>query len=818
MNRQFRSANPRRLQLLRAQQPPGDNGIAYVEIDAADQRTLRVVCAHPVAGIGRAHVRIEGGVRIRGIALAAEPVLSGNEIRLTVDRAGDFSWYTLALVNPADPDAPAPGFDLCLSTIEINFKAGCPSEFDCADTRACDPPAPPEPLLDYLAKDYESFRRLMLDRLSQSMADFTERNPADFTVALVETLAYAADHLSYAQDAVATEAYLDTARRRTSLRRHARLLDYPLHDGCNARVFVAFEVNALGEGHVVPAGTPMLTSAPETALTAPVRRRDALDRLPMPGVEVFETLHHLTLHAAHSRIALHDFADPDYCLPRGQTQAALVNDPPLALARGDLLVFEEAIGPLTGRAADADPAHRHAVRLTETRAGRDDLTGTDLLLVAWHPDDALPFPLCVSREFDQGGALVKQPVSVALGNVVLADHGLRRDWVPLVPDTATARDAPASRPYRPRLPDTGLAYAEPYRHDQAVSVPLPAGVALAQDPRRALPCGMRLAADDASQPGDAPAPAGATWSPQRSLLSSARDAREFVVETENDGSAWLRFGDNRYGAAPVPGERLLAQYRLGGGPGGNVGANAIGALVTDDPDLMLGVSRVRNPLPARGGAAPEPADAIRLNAPEAFRVQERAVTADDYARLAERHPQVQRAAARLRWTGSWHTVFLTVDRRGGLDVDASFRTAMRAFMERFRLAGQDIEFSDPVHVPLDILLRVCAAPGHFAADVKAALREAFTAGQDRTGRPGFFHPDRYTFGTPLALSALMSAAMAVPGVASAQAERFQRWGREPAGELDTGRLLAAPLEVLRADGDPNFPENGRIDFIVEGGS
>lgn len=120
MNRQFRSANPRRLQLLRTQQPPGDNGIAFVEIDAADQRTLRVVCVHPVSGIGRAHVRIEGGTRIRGIALAADPVLSGNEIRLSVDKAGDFSWYTLALVNPADPDAPAPGFDLCLSTIEIN--------------------------------------------------------------------------------------------------------------------------------------------------------------------------------------------------------------------------------------------------------------------------------------------------------------------------------------------------------------------------------------------------------------------------------------------------------------------------------------------------------------------------------------------------------------------------------------------------------------------------------------------------------------------------------------------------------------------------
>ena len=53
-------------------------------------------------------------------------------------------------------------------------------------------------------------------------------------VTLVELLAYVADELSYRQDAVATEAYLDTARSRVSLRRHARLVDYRMHDGCNA--------------------------------------------------------------------------------------------------------------------------------------------------------------------------------------------------------------------------------------------------------------------------------------------------------------------------------------------------------------------------------------------------------------------------------------------------------------------------------------------------------------------------------------------------------------------------------------------------------
>ena len=430
MNRQFRSDNPRRLQLLRDQNPVGKNGIDFVEITTLDQRSLRIVCVHPVSGIGRANVRFDGGVRVTGIKLADEPVINGREIRIKVDQAGDFSWYTLSLIDPADSEAPAPGFDICLSTIRINFKAGCPSEFDCADLHDCPPATPPEPRLDYLAKDYDSFRRLMLDRMSQLVPGFAERSPADFTVALVETLAYVGDHLSYTQDAAATEAYLGTARRRTSLRRHARLLDYPLHDGCNARVFVTAAVDAAAEAKIIPAGTALLAAA---GAGAPVRRNDLLDQLPLPGIEVFETLHDQVLHAAHSRIAIHDFADPAYCLPRGSTVAALVNTPTLALAAGDVLILEEVLSPTTGKPADLDASHRHAVRLTAVSPGHDDLTNTDLLLITWHDEDALPFPLCVSHEFEIGGALVKQAIAVARGNVVLADHGLTRPWQAMEP-------------------------------------------------------------------------------------------------------------------------------------------------------------------------------------------------------------------------------------------------------------------------------------------------------------------------------------------------------------------------------------------------
>ena len=79
----------------------------------------------------------------------------------------------------------------------------------------------------------------MLDRLSSSIPGWTERSPADLQVTLVDLLAYVGDRLSYEQDAVATEAYLGTARRRVSVRRHARLLGYRMHEGCAARAFVA---------------------------------------------------------------------------------------------------------------------------------------------------------------------------------------------------------------------------------------------------------------------------------------------------------------------------------------------------------------------------------------------------------------------------------------------------------------------------------------------------------------------------------------------------------------------------------------------------
>ena len=99
------------------------------------------------------------------------------------------------------------------------------------DDDACPPEDRAEPEINYLAKDYASFQQLILDRLALIMPGWTERHAPDLWLALIEILAYVGDYLSYYQDAVATEAYLATARRRVSVRRHARLVDYPAARG-----------------------------------------------------------------------------------------------------------------------------------------------------------------------------------------------------------------------------------------------------------------------------------------------------------------------------------------------------------------------------------------------------------------------------------------------------------------------------------------------------------------------------------------------------------------------------------------------------------
>ncbi|HVF09190.1 MAG TPA: putative baseplate assembly protein [Abditibacteriaceae bacterium] len=841
------------------------NGIDYVEV-SEDQLTLTVYLIREVPqplNLKVENVRIDGGRRITDIrARRVHPVRRRNPsmddaLEITLDKYGDFSTYTLRLVDLDNQDRPTDrplsGFDPRYASVEFSFKASCPGDLDCLPSKPC-PPAPlEEPEINYLAKDYASFRQLILDRLALLMPDWQERHVPDVGIALVEILAYVGDHLSYYQDAVATEACLDTARQRISVRRHARLVDYQMHEGCNARAWVVVRA---GEDLTLPWNEIAFVTSRHDALAVSdtVLTPDDLRAVPVDRYEVFEPVvqEPVELYEAHNTIYFYTWGDRQCCLPRGATSATLLDDrvpdepEPVSpdqggakesspsqhaaprdgrrlenLRAGQVLIFEEIKGPKTGAEADADPAHSHAVRLTKVEPGLDKLYNQPVVAIEWAPADALPFPLCISAISAAPRCEYLENVSLARGNAILVDHGrtvgstrwneapellgeVGVESMPLSCENAPCPPEVAGVPrrFRPRLQRAPLTFSEPVPRGASANNPLQ------QEPRRALP---QIAVRSTAPRGEEHA-----WMPRLDLLNSGGDDRHFVVEIDNDGFAHLRFGDGELGRAPAAGSTLAATYRVGSGPAGNVGPESIAHLVWSHADSRI--EQVRNPLAASGGVAPEALAEVKLRAPQAFRSElQRAITADDYARLAERDARVQRAAATLRWTGSWYEVVVAIDAGATGEASESLLHDIRRRLTRYRRIGHDLVVARARPVPLDIALTVCVRPGFLRGHVQAALLGLFSNRVLPDGRRGFFHPDNLSFGENIAASKIVSLAHAVPGVESLQIEKLRRLYASDNGELTEGILRLGPLEVARLDNDPAAPENGLLKLQMGGG-
>jgi hypothetical protein len=133
------------------------------------------------------------------------------------------------------------------------------------------------------------------------------------------------------------------------------------------------------------------------------------------------------------------------------------------------------------------------------------------------------------------------------------------------------------------------------------------------------------------------------------------------------------------------------------------------------------------------------------------------------------------------------------------------------------MAAYDVQVDAPRFVALEIELFVCVCPDHFRAAVRQAVLERLSARALPGGRRGFFHPDNFSFGDPVRLSAVYATVMEIAGVTSVAAKVFRRRGRPDPAPLDDGTLPIDRLEIARLDNDPNFAERGTLILELGGG-
>ena len=319
---------------------------------------------------------------------------------------------------------------------------------------------------------------------------------------------------------------------------------------------------------------------------------------------------------------------------------------------------------------------------------------------------------------------------------------------------------------------------------------------------------------------------GVRWAAVEDFIDSTAADHHYRIDCDNAGFTTLRFGDGERGAAPPDGARILVDYRVGLGLAGQVAAEALkrfdAGLKFADPTQKI--ERVRNPSAAHGMRDPESLDQARLLGPYQLRVQNRAVVPADYeaclaagVRLGDvLHVPVQ-SRARFRYTGSWTTVFVSVDlpERRPLAATPGLRAACEALLTAKKMAGLDVRVEDARYCPLHVRLQVEVREDHFARDVRGAV-ERTLVGPLARGLP-FFGPGRFRFGQPVFLSDLYAAVTAVEGVRSVAVTRFKRLGDRYGDNEADGSIPVGALEIARCDNDPAAPENGVLFVRTCGG-
>lgn len=115
------------------------------------------------------------------------------------------------------------------------------------------------PQVDYTSRDYETIREDLINLIPNYAPNWTNRDPSDFGITLIELFSYMGDLLNFYIDRAANEGFLATASQRDSILRIASMLNYTPTESSPARATLTF-TNTNASTRTIPALTQIATT------------------------------------------------------------------------------------------------------------------------------------------------------------------------------------------------------------------------------------------------------------------------------------------------------------------------------------------------------------------------------------------------------------------------------------------------------------------------------------------------------------------------------------------------------------------------------
>lgn len=125
------------------------------------------------------------------------------------------------------------------------------------------------PQVDYTSRDYAAIRDDLISLIPLFAPEWTNRDPADFGITLIELFSYMGDMLSYYIDRSANEAFISTASQRDNVLQLANLLSYIPTERTASTVTLTFQ-NSTASPITVPALTQVATTTVSSATSTQI--------------------------------------------------------------------------------------------------------------------------------------------------------------------------------------------------------------------------------------------------------------------------------------------------------------------------------------------------------------------------------------------------------------------------------------------------------------------------------------------------------------------------------------------------------------------
>ena len=617
-------------------------------------------------------------------------------------------------------------------------------------------------MMNYMAKDYESFRQALLELLTKKFPEWNYKSDADARIMLVELFSYIADELSYYQDRVANEAFLRTARKRFSVGSHLNLVDYRLHNGCSAIAFIKIMATRIGfipkslqvSSYSLPSENEIVFETDNEKYVYPSHN---MMKLVVPDVsnELRRGTHNAYLEGWHTHIRNNDFVLIEQDEKKEVVQ--LIEDP---------LLTEISIGSATGHFLD-DKLSKPEIQTKQN---------VMVTKITWSANQAL------QSSYDSTRA-------TACSNIVRATEGMAISGIDML-----KKGSEYVEDFVFKLKERPLAFVSdsllPYLAKSTLEVWVDNQI----------------------------------WEETDDLLNAGPFDKQFTVSVDDEGYGLIRFGDGINGKKPLPWSTIRARYRTGLGSMGNVGRDVLRKFDRQKYDFISSVTNPLPAIGGTDMQSIE--DAKITGPRTLKFQERAITGADYASLLKRKFPQITDMRARIVFTGSWNTVIIAIDAKPEYIADSDFLSEVRQYANKIKTVGNEIRLEFAKYVYIDVGIVVYLEKNAGKHDVERRLRNALGNAPYDEGKKGFFHPDNFSFGQPVYVSKLYDAINQVRGISSALLTKLgnhREFSTSPAVKMagttqddiskmniTRGFLPVDESEIIRLNNDPLHAEYGLL--------